>query len=458
MSIKIIFKLMSVFALVAAITGCGGAGSSSAPDGLPNLIIASSIVDVNSDGKNDIIVTNGQSADGDTSPRLYINNGDGSSFTRSAGAMPVQYNGKYASVVDVKPGDYNGDGKTDLLLITVADNYLTSKIQLFIGDGKGGFSEGSSGISNGNWPDISFTCTSSINSNNAGPMFLRVADVDGDGNSDFVLSFGGIGTCGGVVYLGDGHGGFAPVQSISITDGTTANKSSLVDASGNYSTEVLDGDLNGDGKVDFFAPRLSQFTDAQVAYINTSTPGHVSFRVVHSSFPSGVLHGALLDINGDGKLDLVASESYRGPDYQIALPVNAYRGDGLGGFTLDNTLFVEQPSVKLVRQFVVADLNKDGRKDLLLLDSGPDVSPFPGEKSWLLLNNGAGKLANVTSSNFTLAAPYTHQGAVGDINGDGFPDLFVNNSFQPSMQADKVSRVWLNNGAGVFTATTPAFK
>jgi hypothetical protein len=448
--------ICSVLFVSTLISACGGGSgsSNSGGGGMPTLPIGSAIVDVNGDGKNDFIVSNGQSADGYLSPLVYINNGSGSSFTLKKGAIPTQYHGANSAAVDIKSGDFNKDGKMDLLVITVDGSYQSSQIQLYLGNGDGSFTDASSNISNGLWP-TTLPCTNT--GANAWPSYLRIADIDNDGNLDFVVAMGGAGTCGGVIYRNDGTAKFSPAN-ITITDGTnTIIATSLVDANNIRATEVLAGDLNNDGKIDLFAPttRVWGTGGLHTAYINTSTLGAISFTAVHST-PSPILQGVLVDINGDGFLDVVGSLAYSYPNYATLMPVVAFLGDGAGGFTEDNAVFSPQPSVLCARQFLTADFNGDGKNDVLITNTGPDFSPFPGERNWLLMNNGAGMLVDNTATGLDLLSAYTHQASIGDLNGDGSPDIILNNSFQSQMSAAKEPRFWLNNGSGVFTSYNPA--
>lgn len=449
--------------------GCGGKGGGNnqpASTGIPTLPISTLIADVNGDGKNDLIVSNGQSSDGFIAPLVFINGGNGSSFTYKSGAIPGQYAGASSSAVDIQSGDFNKDGRLDLVTIAVHQSYQSAQIQLYLGKGDGTFSDASANIATSSWPP-SLACNAAPMLN-GWPAYLRVVDVDGDGNLDIVASGAGANTCGGVIYRNDGAGKFAPAN-ISITDGvTTVVATSMRDATNFWATEVLSGDLNNDGKIDFFAPSPVvgtsmvlpggvQTSGGHVAFLNTSTPGVVSFTAIHSVTPSAMLHGALLDINGDGFLDVVGSLAYSYPSYTTAMPVVALLGNGLGSFTENNALLSPQPSVIMARQFIAVDVNADAKKDLFIVNCGPDVAPFPGERSWLMVNNGAGKLADMTSTNFTMQSAYTHQAAFGDLNGDGTPDLIMNNSYQSLMSAPKSPRFWLNNGSGVFASYTPTF-
>lgn len=427
--------LAAIFSIGVSCGGGGGgasaggsSGGSNSP-GLPPLIIATAIVDVNGDGKNDFIISTGQSTDGWVAPRIYVNDGNGSSFTLTTSAIPAQYHGSNAYAVAIEPADFNADGKIDLLMSVVDISYQSSQVQLYLGNGDGTFVDATSRIT-------------SPTATGGNIDRLRVADFDGNGALDFVTaSPGGL---GGKLYRNDGAGNFAPA-AINITVGGTATAQSSFGLSTN---DFWAGDINSDGKPDLLSPGTG------VSFINTSTPGVLSFTQV-SSGVSGIWLGALLDINGDGKLDVVGSQSYSGTTSTV--PVVAYQGDGTGAFTQNNALLSTQPTLINGCQFLAADLNADNKQDLLIIDTGYDASPFPGSQNWLLLNNGAGALIDKTSANMDILAGYTHQAAIGDLNGDGSPDIVLNNSYQSLMSAALEPRFWLNNGSGVFTSYSPTF-
>lgn len=71
------------------------------------------------------------------------------------------------------------------------------------------------------------------------------------------------------------------------------------------------------------------------------------------------------------------------------------------------------------RKAIVADFNHDGIPDVLVACHGYDDSPFPGERSKLLLSNGRG---NYVMSD-VLDSEFNHGAAAADINGDGYPDV-----------------------------------
>jgi hypothetical protein len=171
-----------------------------------------------------------------------------------------------------------------------------------------------------------------------------------------------------------------------------------------------------------------------------------------------MLQGVLLDIDGDGNLDVVGSLEYSYPNYATLMPVVAYLGNGAGGFTENNAVLSLQSSALGTRQFLTADFNGDGKQDVLIANAGPDISPLPGERNWLLMNNGTGTLVDNTATSLDLLSAYTHQAAIGDLNGDGSPDIILNNSYQRQMSASRAPRFWLNNRSGLFSSYFPTFQ
>jgi hypothetical protein len=443
-------KAASVVAFAGLLFGCGGdsgSGGSKNSKTLPQLITGSLIVDVNGDGRKDVLIGNQDHVY--NSDILLINNADGS-FTLNTSALPPHYKGVNGSTISFAAGDFNNDGKVDIVAITVdatqATYYGSSQIQLYFGNGDGTFTDASSNISHGLWPDATLNSV-------AAPFSIRVADLDGDGFPDFIVVPGGSANTAtqAFIFLNDGTGHFAPAP-ISITTGAeTTTVSGLPN-----DMDVLIGDLNGDGRVDLLATDAGQ---PIVAYINQSTPGHLMFTAKISQPAQNLIQGALVDLNGDGVLDYVGTSGYSG-SASATVPVQAFINDGTGNFREDETVFSSgQPSVIDTNGVYAGDLTHSGRDSIFIADTGYDQNPYPGERSWYLKNDGAGHLADATAANFGTSPAYTHGAALGDLNGDGYIDVFMNNSAQSCCTFDgQVPRFWNNDGKGNFTSYTPTIQ
>jgi hypothetical protein len=128
------------------------------------------------------------------------------------------------------------------------------------------------------------------------------------------------------------------------------------------------------------------------------------------------------DVNGDGRPDLVVAND----------DDNCICGNGRVGVLLGNGDGTFQPVVlhdsggPQTRSVAVADVNGDGKADLLVASS--DSAAIAGAVG-VLLGNGDGTFQPVVTygSGGFLGEIYSVSVAVADVNGDGKPDLVVAN-------------------------------
>lgn len=114
-----------------------------------------------------------------------------------------------------------------------------------------------------------------------------------------------------------------------------------------------------------------------------------------------------------------------------------------GTFALGQTAFTPPaiyPAIPFMDNILTADVNHDGRADLVVYDR------YGGGGNFLLyLNDGTGKFGSpVTIPNNNLGAITSAK--IADVNGDGFPDIVA-------LQGTSLV-VYLNDGTGNFTATS----
>ncbi len=447
------------------LTACGGGGGGGSASAVPTPVVpgdpsaeplfdlfnSSHMVDVDGDGDLDIIIGIQNEKLEIASDLCLINDGK-ANFTLKENAIPDHYLGKNGVTISISSADFNKDSFQDLITITVdgrdASAYETAQIHLYLGVGDGTFTDATNNISD--------------SLHNEWPAFTRIGDFDLDGNLDFLLTKPGGEANEGRIYLNDGSANFAKANIVA-TDAERSYSSTQLywESDGNtqagrgsdrIALEVLIGDVNNDGNVDLVAP-AGYAAGAMATYINKSTPGKLVFDLVYTvnaadPFDETSLKrfkdGALLDINNDGLLDMVGSNSISQQDEE-EVPIYTYLNNGDGSFTQSTD--ISGSGLEHARQWLVADFNNDKLSDLFVADHGYDRHPFPGEKNLLLLNNGTGALVERTATSLSTKSSYTHGASVGDLNGDGYPDLLLNHSSK-----DVDGRLWINDGDGTFTS------
>lgn len=282
----------------------------------------------------------------------------------------------------IATGDLNHDGIADLVYDTADINATGSTLHVLLGKGDGTYSDAQ---------DIALTgaicCT------------INIADVTGDGIPDLVLGSGDSATAEIATLPGHGDGTFgAPVISSFTPPGGAAYP--------NTASKMGIGDINGDGAADLVIADPQNSALYVLTGNNTGTFQYTS-TIFDGSGPSEVF---LQDLNGDGHLDIVALGPLGGSvmvclgkgDGTFASGTNYMLGPGADGIALTDLDGDGHPDI-----VGVAYQNSSNTYALVFLHGNPDGT-FAALQ--VLVNPLQGTLIDVA-----------------DYNGDGIPDLVVEN-------------------------------
>ncbi len=147
-----------------------------------------------------------------------------------------------------------------------------------------------------------------------------------------------------------------------------------------------------------------------------------AFKVFEGFFGGGA---CVLDYNNDGFEDVFLAG---GMNEDIL-----YKNNGNSTFTNVYSHSGLTPSQKFITQAAVAaDVNRDGFVDIFITTiSTKDVlKTIPRAENLLFLNNGNGTFRDVTKEyGLSELSSFSTGASFGDINADGFPDLYVGNYF-----------------------------
>jgi hypothetical protein len=207
---------------------------------------------------------------------------------------------------------------------------------------------------------------------------------------------------------------------------------SSVQPSSGSPVALATGDVDGDGDIDVVAAQA--YAVGGFALLRNEGEGRLAQPV---SYPGGgrAADIVLVDLNGDGTLDVAVSDS---DAVSVGNTISVYLGNGDGTFGARQVTSVGAGVVVPVG-IAAADFDNDGAVDLAVAAYGQAGG---GRTVWLLHNIGNGTFALPTS--VTVAqGPFAV--AAGDLNGDGRPDLVI-------AHKEYRATVLLNNGVGGFAA------
>ncbi|HWX53476.1 MAG TPA: VCBS repeat-containing protein [Verrucomicrobiae bacterium] len=332
------------------------------------------LVDVNHDGKLDILVANVESQ------TLTVLLGDGHGHFVPAPGAPCA-TGKGPN--DIAVGDFNGDSNLDVVIANTETPYLT----VLLGDGKGGFKPS---------PHSPFAISSSPHVHG-----VAVGDFNGDGKPGVVTDSWGRNQI--LMLAGDGTGNL-----------NTPGK--IFNVGKRPYQRLRSADFNKDGKPDVVTTDLDQ--NAVTILLGD---GHGGFNEAPGSpFPAGVFPWAvaIADMNKDGNLDLAVIPYDRDITDPKQLGVTVLLGDGKGGFRAMRGSPFSLAGCRGPDRIATGDLNGDGVPDMVVSCAQSNSLVF-----FMGTRDGGFQISSLSLKDIGWSGM-----AVADLNGDGKDDVVVSNN------------------------------
>ena len=366
------------------------------------------VLDMNGDGKNDLVARDA------TSKRLYLYPGNGIGGFLDRHVLSDDW-GRYNLTAGV--ADLTGDGKSDLLARDGSGN-------LWLVPGRTSRSLGTAVALPSKWGSYD--------------LISGMGDVTNDGRPDFIARKRASGLS--FIYPGDGHGGFGhrygPFSTFKDVDflasagqlagnkrsdlvGRTSGGRLVVFANtggknigGVVDTGTVLGDTNlvlnvGDWNADGHGDVMTRSASSGRMFLRAGDGrSHFAAPVsVGDGWSSITLIAAVGDITGDGSPDLMGQP--RGGAMRI------YPGNGVKGF---RNSYLAHGAISSDRQVGIGLWNSDGSPDSVTRRSDGSLMLYPG--------NGPGGLMSENRIG-SGAARYDWLQGVGDANGDGHPDVIA---------------------------------
>ncbi len=325
--------------------------------------------DLDGDGDNDIISTSYN----DAKIAWYENIDSKGFFGNQQIIIEKVGTGNGSPQISLK--DLDNDGDFDIVAYIPAANNIPRKLIWFENNGLGVFS------------------IEHLISNSLFPTYIRIADLDNDGDNDMVLGYY---SSKKITWLEniDGNGISFGVEQVIYTSPLVVN-------------DLEVSDLDNDGDIDL----ISSFDSSRVKWFE-NTNGNFT---THSLNIGEVGDINISDMDGDSDMDIVAlAENSSFNDV-----LSWYENDGTGNFNTEHFINTQQ-ELLLGNQVLTADIDNDGDIDVITaLGSSQQTN------GKLTLFENLGGLSNFSTGQIIEedSNAYAYSACVSDINGDNKIDI-----------------------------------
>jgi hypothetical protein len=262
------------------------------------------------------------------------------------------------------------------------------------------------------------------------PVHVWAGDVNGSGRRDVLVA-----SMGQLMPSNDRIGSLVALENL---DNRTFRRRVLLERTARV-TDARGANLSGhlDGRLDLV---VGQFGYAQGETRWMRNRGGWNFESEIVNTLSGCVHTPVADFDGDGRGDFAALISQEWEEVYV------FRNRGADGFQ-SQIAWGSTTEDYGSSGMDVADVNRDGRPDLIYTNGDGFDYPVPGGRPWhgiqWLENRGAGKFVFHRVGQF----PGAYSPNAADLDGDGDIDLLAVSCFADWRNPKAVSMMaWLNDG------------
>jgi uncharacterized repeat protein (TIGR01451 family) len=269
-----------------------------------------------------------------------------------------------------------------------------------------------------------------------GPDRTVIADMDGDGKPDFVVV---------QYYIGQ----VWVYRNISTNGTLTADSFAApvvlaVGSSADGMSAMTVADLDGDGRLDVVVADGSVNTVTVLQ--NFSKPGNIASNTFSGrlDFPVGIqpMDVAVRDLDGDGKPEIVVANF-------TSSTVSVLANLGVSGILTTNSFGapIDLPTASGTHGIALGDLDGDGRPDIVAVNNS-------GASDTISVFRNLGGTVGITTNFFAPRIDFAgggEMGVIGDLDGDGEPDVLVG-----SWQRQSLSVFHNLSSPGLFTTNSLA--
>lgn len=297
----------------------------------------------------------------------------------------------------IAAGDLDGDGKTDIVVVNGSSNTISIWRN----------SSTTSSITSGSFdPRVDLTTQNS-------PYTVTLADIDMDGKLDIAVT--------------NNVSNSISIFRNTATSGsiTAASFAARVDIIGTNAGPrgIAINDIDMDGKPDIVI--ACNTANVLNVFRNTSTPGTISASTfdpkVNFTSGSGPTTVALADVDGDGKPELISVDL---SSNQVSIFRNTSTSGIINSATFASSIAFATGAGTNPRGLCIGDLNSDNKPDIVVTNSQTNTfSVFRNTSTTGAISAGSlGTRVDYTTGTGPVSA------MLGDINGDGKPDVVVANN------------------------------